>query len=64
MGWQRGNNIHVNAGTPKAGQTMLAVWDPALGDDLSATWDRHDQNKKMAPNSTLAKGNTALVTVQ
>lgn len=64
MGWQRGGNVHVNAATPKAGMTMLAIWDPVAGDDLSASWDRHDQNKKNAPNSTLTKGHTALVTVQ
>ena len=64
MGWQRGGNIHVNAATPKAGQTMLAMWDPALGDDLGVTWTRAAQKSKDAPVSTLLKGYTEHVTVQ
>lgn len=64
MGWQKGANIHVSAGTPKAGQTMLAVWDPALGDDLSVSWDRENQTKKANPNANLIKGHTAHVVVQ
>lgn len=64
MGWQRGGNVHINAANPpKAGHTMLAVWDPGAGDDLGVGWDRHDGSKKAAPNSTLKKGDTAQVVV-
>ena len=65
MGWQRGNNTHINSATPpKAGHTMLAVWDPGLGDDLTVGWDRNDQTKKNAPTTGLKKGDTAHVVVQ
>jgi hypothetical protein len=65
MGWQRAGNIHVIAASPlKAGMTMLAVWDPGAGDDLSVTWDRDSQVKKVFPTSALAKGATAHVVVQ
>lgn len=63
MGWQRGNNIHLNGGTPKAGQTMLAVWDTVAGDDLGVTWDRNGQRKKDHPTANLKNGHTELVTV-
>jgi hypothetical protein len=65
MGWQRGGNVHVNAATPpKAGQTLLGVWDPGLGDDLSVSMDREQQTKKASPTSGLKKGDTAHVVVQ
>jgi hypothetical protein len=63
MGWQRGANIHVNAvAPPKSGTTMLATWDPVVGDDLSCTWVRGAQRSKDVP--TPLKGHTEHVTVQ
>jgi len=58
MGWQKGAQSHLTASTIKPGHTLFAVWDPALGDDLGATFDREPRKKKEAPTSTLKKGDT------
>jgi hypothetical protein len=63
MGWQRGNNIHLNSVTPKSGMTMLAVWDTVASDDLGVTWTRGGQKAKDNPTTNLKNGYTEHVVV-
>ena len=64
MGWQKGAQNHLNTANVKSGFTVLAVWDPSLGDDLGVTFVRGTQKNKDAPTSTLLKGATEHVVVQ
>ena len=63
MGWQKGAQ-GLSSTTVKSGHTVLAVWDPALGDDLGVTFTRGAQKSKDSPTTALLKGFTEHVVVQ